>query len=92
MCVFPDPPTPKSKALPSRNDTSPSIMAASTHCQVFKLTVRMELLDENLTKMLEHSQKSLAYCVQVDICQDIALAVAYLHSNDIIETSPATMC
>jgi serine/threonine protein kinase len=44
----------------------------------------MELLDESLTKMLEHSQQSLAYCVQVDICHDIALAVTYLHSNDII--------
>ena len=44
----------------------------------------MELLDESLTMMLERSQQSLAYCVQVDICYDIALAVAYLHSNDII--------
>ena len=44
----------------------------------------MELLDESLTKMLERSQQSLAYCIQVDICHDIALAVAYLHSNDII--------
>ena len=44
----------------------------------------MELLDESLTKMLECSQRSLAYYVQVDICHDIALAVAYLHSNDII--------
>ena len=44
----------------------------------------MELLDESLTKVLERSQQSLAYCVQVDICHDIALAVAYLHSNDII--------
>ena len=44
----------------------------------------MELLDESLTEMLERSQQSLAYCVQVDICHDIALAVAYLHSNDII--------
>ena len=44
----------------------------------------MELLDESLTKMLEHSQHSLAYYVQVDICYDIALAVAYLHYNDII--------
>ena len=44
----------------------------------------MELLDESLTKMLKHSQQSLAYYVQVDICHDIALAVAYLHSNDII--------
>ena len=44
----------------------------------------MELLDVNLTKMLECSQQPLAYYVQVDICHDIALAVAYLHSNDII--------
>ena len=44
----------------------------------------MELLDESLTKMLERSQQSLAFYVQVDICHDIALAVAYLHSNDII--------
>ena len=44
----------------------------------------MELLDDSLTKILECSQRSLAYYVQVDICHDIALAVAYLHSNDII--------
>ena len=44
----------------------------------------MELLDESLTKMLEHSPTALPYFVEVDICHDIALAVAYLHSNDII--------
>ena len=44
----------------------------------------MELLNENLTKMLERSQRSLAYYIQVDICHDIALAIAYLHSNNII--------
>ena len=44
----------------------------------------MELLDESLTKMLERSQKTLAYFVQVNICHDVALALAYLHSNDII--------
>ena len=44
----------------------------------------MELLDESLTKMLNRSQKSLAYYIQIDICHDIALAVAYLHSNNII--------
>ena len=48
------------------------------------LVLLMELLDENLTKMLEHSPQPPAYHVQVDICHDIALAVAYLHSNDII--------
>ena len=44
----------------------------------------MELLDENLTGLLERSEESISYCIQVDICHDIALAVAYLHSNDII--------
>ena len=44
----------------------------------------MELLDESLTKMLERSQHSLAYYIQVDICHDVALAIAYLHSNNII--------
>ena len=44
----------------------------------------MELLDESLTKMLERSPQSLAYYVQVDICHDVALAIAYLHSNNII--------
>ena len=44
----------------------------------------MELLDESLTKMLERSQQSLAYYIQVDICHDVALAISYLHSNNII--------
>ena len=44
----------------------------------------MELLDESLTKMLDRSQQPLALNIQVDICHDIALAVAYLHFNDII--------
>ena len=44
----------------------------------------MELLDESLTEMLERSQQSLAYRVQVDICYDITLALVYLHSNKII--------
>ena len=44
----------------------------------------MELLDESLTKLLERSKVPLPYYVQVDICHDIALAIAYLHSNDII--------
>ena len=44
----------------------------------------MELMDDNLTKFLERSQEPLPYHTQVNICHDIALAVAYLHSNDII--------
>ena len=44
----------------------------------------MELMDESLTKFLKRSRKPLPYHVQVDLCEDVTLALAYLHSNDII--------
>ena len=44
----------------------------------------MELMDDSLTRFLEQSQKPLTYHTQVDICHDIALALACLHSNGII--------
>ena len=44
----------------------------------------MELMDQNLTRFLEQSQDPLPYYTQVNILHDIALALAYLHSNDII--------
>ena len=44
----------------------------------------MELMDESLTRFLERSQEPLPYHTQVDLCHDIALALAYLHSNDIM--------
>ena len=44
----------------------------------------MELLDSSLTHLLENSKGPLAYHIEVDICHDVALAVSYLHSNDII--------
>ena len=44
----------------------------------------MELMDDNLTRFLERSEGSLPYHVQVNISHDIVLALAYLHSNDII--------
>ena len=44
----------------------------------------MELLEENLTKMLEKAKHPLPYYLEVDLCHDIALAVSYLHSNDIL--------
>lgn len=43
-----------------------------------------ELLDESLTHLLQNSREPLPYHVQVAICHDTALAVAYLHSRDII--------
>ena len=44
----------------------------------------MEVMDDNLTRFLEQSQEPLPYHTQVNICYDIALALAYLHSNGII--------
>ena len=44
----------------------------------------MELLDGNLTRYLEESREPLPYHVQLNISYDIALALAYLHLNDII--------
>ena len=44
----------------------------------------MELLDDSLTMTLGCSQQPLPYYVEVDICHDIPLAVAYLHSNDFV--------
>ena len=44
----------------------------------------MELMDESLTKFLERSTGPLPYHSQLNICHDVALALAYLHSNAII--------
>ena len=44
----------------------------------------MELMDESLTKLLERSTTFVPYHIQVNICYDVALALAYLHSNGII--------
>ena len=44
----------------------------------------MELMDESLTKYLERFSGPLPYYTQVDICHDVALALAYLHFNAII--------
>ena len=48
------------------------------------LVLLMELMDESLTRFLEQFKKPLPYHTQVDLCHDIALALAYLHSNGII--------
>ena len=44
----------------------------------------MELMDQSLTRFLEQSKEPLPYYIQLNICHDIALALAYLHSNGII--------
>ena len=49
-----------------------------------RLTLLMELMDESLTRFLERSTGPLPYHIQLNIGQDVALALAYLHSNGII--------
>ena len=44
----------------------------------------MELMDDSLTHFLEQSDEPLAYHVQVNIGQDISLAIAFLHLNHIV--------
>ena len=44
----------------------------------------MELMEESLTGFLERSPAPLPYHVQVNITHDIALALAYLHANNIL--------
>ena len=49
-----------------------------------RLSLLMELMDESLTRFLERSTGPLPYHTQLNICHDVALALAYLHSNDIL--------
>ena len=49
-----------------------------------RLALLMELMDESLTRFLQRSTGPLPYHSQLNICHDVALALAYLHSNDII--------
>ena len=44
----------------------------------------MELMDDSLTHFLERSPEPLLYHLEVNLCHDVALALAYLHSNGII--------
>ena len=44
----------------------------------------MELMEESLTNYLEDHQGDVYYHVQVNICNDIVLALAFLHNNNII--------
>ena len=44
----------------------------------------MELMEKSLTHYLEEQQGDVYYHVQVNICNDIVLALAFLHNRDII--------
>ena len=44
----------------------------------------MELMDDSLTHFLESSTQAVPYHIQVNICHDIAQALSFLHSNEIV--------
>ena len=44
----------------------------------------MELMDDSLTHYLENLYDSVPYHMQVNYCHDIALAIAFLHANEIV--------
>ena len=44
----------------------------------------MELMDDSLTHFLESSPQPILYPIQVNFCHDIALALSFLHSNNIV--------
>ena len=44
----------------------------------------MELMDSNLTQFLDKLKKIIPYHMQVNICHDVARALAFLHSNRFI--------
>ena len=44
----------------------------------------MELMDDSLTHFLESSTQTIPYHIQVNICHDIALALSFLHANNIV--------
>ena len=44
----------------------------------------MELMDESLTHYLERSTTPLPFNIEVSVCHDIAMAIAYLHNNNLI--------
>ncbi len=59
-------------------------LATYIHPESGQPVLLMELIDESLTRFLEASKKSISLHIQTNITHNIALALAYLHSNEII--------
>ena len=59
-------------------------LGTATDPQSRRPVLLMELMDESLTRFLERLTGPLPYHSQLNICHDVALALAYLHSNGII--------
>ena len=58
-------------------------LGTATDPQSRRPVLLMELMDESLTRFLERLTGPLPYHSQLNICHDVALALAYLHSNGI---------
>ena len=58
-------------------------LGTATDPQSRRTVLLMELMDESLTRFLERLTGPLPYHSQLNICHDVALALAYLHSNAI---------
>ena len=59
-------------------------LGTATDPQSRRPVLLMELMDGSLTRLLERSTGPLPYHSQLNICHDVAMALAYLHSNAII--------
>ena len=59
-------------------------LGTATDPQSRRTVLLMELMDESLTSFLERLTGPLPYHSQLNICHDVALALAYLHSNAMI--------
>ena len=59
-------------------------LGTATDPQSRRTVLLMELMDESLTRFIDKSTGPLSYHSQLNICHDVALALAYLHSNAII--------
>ena len=59
-------------------------LGTATDPQSRRTVLLMELMDESLTRFLERLTGPLPYHSQLNICHDVTLALAYLHSNGII--------
>ena len=59
-------------------------LGTATDPQSRRTVLLMELMDESLTRFLERLTGPLPYHSQLNICHDVATALAYLHSNAII--------
>ena len=67
-----------------KHPTIVQYLGTATDPQSRRTVLLMELMDESLTRFLERLTGPLRYHSQLNICHDVALALAYLHSNAII--------